>query len=536
MALLLFSEMTCADAPSVDRIKHIVLIAGPKEHEPGGHENLRTVKLLKVLLDRAPNLKNVETQIYFNGWPDDPAVLDRADTIVTFSEGEDGFGAPPVPFMTDERMQVMEKQMRRGCGFMTFHFSTFAPVKYAEQILEWGGGFFDWQGGRGEGGYFGRHGQGRTERWYSALSDFSDGALSNRYEVSSSDHPVTRGVGPFEMHGEYYYQIRFRENDTRLTPLLRVPGASNEPQNQVVAWAVQRANGGRGIGITPGHEFDGFQNDDFRKLVLNAIVWTADATVPRRGVASSYMNEMAVNRALVTDALPTLVVNVSTQKSQSLNAETIESALNSEVPRFAITAARDARSLDSDLSRYKLIVLNNCSALESTQNKRVEEYVTNGGGLLVISSPEATAEGSRRQSFTADRGPQVRHICRPVAWSAAAGGTGIADAIPVWRLVITDKSHPITAGISDRPTHLQTTAQFEMTDTDGLRVLAEASDGTSGPNRAIAFVFLRPNVRILQVIAPDIGQRPIENDVVSTLNPITTALVHHGALWLTGQR
>jgi len=53
-----------------------------------------------------------------------------------------------------------------------------------------------------------------------------------------------------------------------------------------VAWAYERPGGGRGVGFTGGHYHWNWGHDDLRKLMLNAIVWTAGADVPRNGVAS----------------------------------------------------------------------------------------------------------------------------------------------------------------------------------------------------------------------------------------------------------
>src|SRR5687768_8170484 len=116
-----------------DPVKRIVLIAGVKSHGPGAHEYEKSVRLLKALLDRAPNLRGVETQIHFEGWPKDAAVLDRADVIAVISDGENTALPVPVrsPFMTEERMAVLRKQMERGCGLVTFHYSTFTPLKHA---------------------------------------------------------------------------------------------------------------------------------------------------------------------------------------------------------------------------------------------------------------------------------------------------------------------------------------------------------------------------------------------------------------------
>ncbi len=33
------------------------------------HEYLKSATLLKVLLNRAPGLKNVETEVIYDGWP-----------------------------------------------------------------------------------------------------------------------------------------------------------------------------------------------------------------------------------------------------------------------------------------------------------------------------------------------------------------------------------------------------------------------------------------------------------------------------------
>jgi hypothetical protein len=53
-----------------------------------------------------------------------------------------------------------------------------------------------------------------------------------------------------------------------------------------VAWARQRPDGGRGFGFTGGHFHENWANDNFRTLVLNAIVWVAGLEVPPGGVPS----------------------------------------------------------------------------------------------------------------------------------------------------------------------------------------------------------------------------------------------------------
>ena len=55
---------------------------------------------------------------------------------------------------------------------------------------------------------------------------------------------------------------------------------------QVVAWSRRRPDGGRGFGFAGGHYHKNWGNDDFRKVVLNAILWTAKVNVPAEGVES----------------------------------------------------------------------------------------------------------------------------------------------------------------------------------------------------------------------------------------------------------
>ena len=150
LVAFLLLGMGCAQNPEVQEHTKIVLLAGKKSHGPGDHEYIKTVRLIKVLLDEAPNLKNLYTEIHYNGWPEDVTTLDDADLILTISDGRDGPLYSPVPFMTEERMAVMRKQMDRGCGLALIHFSTFASDHFGGDILEWSGGYFDWQGDDGE--------------------------------------------------------------------------------------------------------------------------------------------------------------------------------------------------------------------------------------------------------------------------------------------------------------------------------------------------------------------------------------------------
>ena len=118
------------------------------------------------------------------------------------------------------------------------------------------------------------------EKWYSKL-----GHATTTSTPVTKDHPIWRGCEPFTTKTEYYWRMRFREHDPRLTPILTFdPKGGLET---VVAWAVEREDGGRGFGFTEGHFHSNWKIESFRRMVLNAIAWTAKAEVPEGGVQST---------------------------------------------------------------------------------------------------------------------------------------------------------------------------------------------------------------------------------------------------------
>ena len=177
--------------------------------------------------------------------------------------------------MTEKRIDITKRAIDGGCGFMTFHYSTFAPDIYGESILDWAGGYFDWQNDHGE------------REWYSDIR-----FLDKEITLASPDHPVLNGVKPFKIYEEYYFDMRFRENDSGFTPIIEVPALeSTRTWGNVVAWAVERENGRRGFGTTMGHLYANWKNEHYRKFLLNAIAWTAGMTIPQDGVQSFYYTD-----------------------------------------------------------------------------------------------------------------------------------------------------------------------------------------------------------------------------------------------------
>jgi len=62
---------------------------------------------------------------------------------------------------------------------------------------------------------------------------------------------------------------------------------TKQAREHIVAWALERKNGGRGFGFGGGHFYSQWTNEDCRKMILNAILWTAKIEVPKDGIHSS---------------------------------------------------------------------------------------------------------------------------------------------------------------------------------------------------------------------------------------------------------
>lgn len=257
--------------------KLVVMIAGKPSHGPGQHEHNAGILLLKKCLEQGAG-ELVEIKHHLNGeWPL-PEELAKADSIVIYSDGGKGH-----PAVQEDRLQQLDKEMQRGCGFLTIHYAV-------EPTIELGGKeFIDWMGGCFE------------INW--SVNPHWD---ANFTELPA--HPITSGVKPFTTYDEWYYHMRFRPGMKAVTPILTdlpPPETLSRPdghhsgnpdvrkavlelkQKQHVAWAAERDNGGRGFGFTGGHYHKGWGNAEQRKLVLNAILWTAKAEVPATGLEST---------------------------------------------------------------------------------------------------------------------------------------------------------------------------------------------------------------------------------------------------------
>lgn len=252
------------------RPRKIVLVAGPPSHGPGEHEHNGCVVLLKKCLDAVPG---VTAATHLNGWPKDPNAFQSADVVVVDMDTGNAL------FLGDHE-KTIGGLMDKGVGLVGIHFTVEVAKSSGPRMLEWLGGFY-------EGG-------------------FSTNPDWNARFTELPKHPITRGVKPFAMFDEWYFNLRFPEGMKGITPILTAKPSEEDRQGktakprgpqpniveasgrtEIVAWAYERANGGRSFGFTGGHYHMNWGEENGRKLMLNAVLWTAKLNPPAGGVIST---------------------------------------------------------------------------------------------------------------------------------------------------------------------------------------------------------------------------------------------------------
>jgi len=257
--------------------KKLVLIAGRVSHGPGDHEHRAGCLLLKKCLAGIPGL---QVTVVSNGWPAEVSVFDGADAVAIFSDGGGGN-----PFIQGDHLKVIGGLAKKGVGIGCIHFAVEVPKdKGGPEFLEWIGGYYE--------------------------DHYSCNPMWTPDYQKFPEHPISRGVKPFSIRDEWYMHMRFRPEMRGVTPILAAKPSdqvrrgpyvwpqgpydhivAGSGQDEVMMWAVERADGGRGFGFTGGHYHKNWANENFRKVVLNALVWLCKLEVPPEGVASTLTEE-----------------------------------------------------------------------------------------------------------------------------------------------------------------------------------------------------------------------------------------------------
>ena len=494
MALSVSREEVRAD--TVVRVRKIVLIAGLMTgHDKQAHEYEKSVILLKTLLDTAPNLKNVRTEACFHGWPEDERTLDDADTIVFVTDGSDRKEADH-PLYVGNRLKVIEKQMRRGCGLMEFHWSTFAPARFEDQITDWVGGYFDYEHGSA------------PNHWYSAIQNYT-----SPVKLGSVSIPILRGVRPFSVEEEFYYRMRFRPDDARVTPILlsRPPG---EAQEFPVAWAVQRKDGGRGFGYTGGHYFKNWWLPDYRRLLLNAIVWTAGIEVPAGGVESHL--DRPVKALILTG------YHHPGHDWRQLTAALVQTL--EQDPRMQVDVTEQIEDLATPkVAGYDLLVMNynnwDRPGLSEAAKDGFVRYLHNGGGLALLHFANGAFNYTLPNKASEWKEYRTRIVRRAWMHDLPSGH----DAFGPFHVDVAGTKDPIAAGLKSFDTTDE--LYFKQVGDQPIVPLATAHSKTTAHDEPLAWAYSYGKGRIFQTVLGHDG--PAVRSAA--------ALIRRGAVWAAGR-
>jgi len=261
--------MSAANAFDVETdAAKVLIVVGPSNHPPGTHEVEAGGRLMKHCLENPANVPAVKT-VLLTEWPSDTQVLAGISTIVFI-----GDLFPPEQLPNSEVIKrQLTRLMNRGCGMVCVHYATGLREQHVAEdgehpLLGWLGGYFA---------------SGCPHHRSVAR------VVTATIEPGEGDHPVLRGWQKFTCDDEPYWNNYFGKNGpaagvTSLASALLPPDA---PKKETVAWAIQRPDGGRGVGIVMPHFYRNWQLDDLRTLVLNSIFWSAKLEVPADGVKAT---------------------------------------------------------------------------------------------------------------------------------------------------------------------------------------------------------------------------------------------------------
>ena len=248
------------EKPATDpNVSKIVLVAGRQSHGPGEHEFFAGCAVLMKLLKQTPGVFPVMCR---DGWPKNPKTFEGAKSVVFFMDGGGGH-----PIIQKDHREVVEKLMNAGVGFVNLHYAVEYPKSQSDHIFNWLGGYYE-------------TGFSTNPHWKAAFKTLPE-------------HPITRGVKPFDIQDEWYFNIRFAPESKKVVPILKATPPDNKRgtkaakefagRSEIVAWAFEREGGGRSFGFTGGHFHKNWGDENFRRLVVNAILWTAKLEIPKDG-------------------------------------------------------------------------------------------------------------------------------------------------------------------------------------------------------------------------------------------------------------
>jgi Trehalose utilisation len=234
----------------------IVLVAGEtaKVDKVGHHDYIAGCKCLEAMLRQTERVTTIQV---LEGWPTDESVFEGARAVVFYTDG----GGKQAFLSTPQRIEKVQSLVDAKVGIVMIHQAVDFPDEFAERAKSWLGGIY----------VTGKSGRGH---WDSKHVDFPE-------------HPTTRGVTPWEINDGWLNKIQFVDEMRGITPLIwsgkEYAGSRAGLNDDIVAWAYERPNGGRSFSFSGLDAHSAWSLDGMRQFMVNGVLWSAGIDVPTHG-------------------------------------------------------------------------------------------------------------------------------------------------------------------------------------------------------------------------------------------------------------
>ena len=255
--------------------KRILLISGPMDHAwYGAHEYPKDLLFLKKCMENSPDMAGVRIDFCMTEDLPNLDLIEGATTIVAHSSADRAAWEVHSLFPNYREEMVytprekafyerLDSMVSQGMGVVILHYSVWTDFPESREYMSrWVGGYYD-----------------------DAISKVRmDSAM---VKLEAPRHPVNRGVSPWHLMEEYYINQVYHKKGLKFTPLIAAELPLNRGDDlafHTFGWAVERRDGGRGIGFTGCHTHAHLYNDDYRTFVVNSIAWATGLEIPKGGI------------------------------------------------------------------------------------------------------------------------------------------------------------------------------------------------------------------------------------------------------------
>jgi type 1 glutamine amidotransferase len=247
------ATIVCAQPPEKDQLPQKLLLLGqsPDGHPSTTHEYMPGAAIIAKLMEKTPRLE-IRIEKADEPWSDGPKIVAESGAVVLFlSQGAKWLNSDP------RRLQAFAKLAARGGGLAVLHWGM--GTREAEHIEPFVRLFGGCHGG--------------PDRRFKIVE----------VEAQPAAHAIASGIKPFRLREEFYYRLKFAkpaEERHQIQPVLRVP---IDGEQETVAWAWDRPDGGRSFGFSGLHFHDNWKLPEYRRLVVQGILWTLKRRIPENG-------------------------------------------------------------------------------------------------------------------------------------------------------------------------------------------------------------------------------------------------------------